>query len=107
MDIAVAAAPSTDPPGFADRKRTADRVYRGALLFNSALTVFWLFALLTGRGGGLFGQYDAGRDVMLRIGSGILFFYVIWGFIWYGVKTLLLRYFVGFSKEERRQAFSS
>jgi hypothetical protein len=32
---------------------------------------------------------------------------VIWGFIWYGVKTLLLKYYVGFSKEERRQAFSS
>ena len=39
--------------------------------------------------------------------AGILFFYVIWGFIWYGVKTLLLKYFVGFTKEERRQAFSS
>jgi hypothetical protein len=36
-----------------------------------------------------------------------LFFYIIWGFIWYGIKTLLLKYFVGFSKEDRRQAFSS
>ena len=32
---------------------------------------------------------------------------MLWGFIWYGVKNLLLNYFVGFSKEERRQAFSS
>jgi hypothetical protein len=32
---------------------------------------------------------------------------VIWGFIWYGIKTILLKYVVGFSKDERRQAFSS
>ena len=38
---------------------------------------------------------------------GVLFFNVLWGFIWYGVKTLLLRYVAGFSKEERRQSFSS
>lgn len=76
-------------------------------MFNTALTVFWIFALVTGHGGGLFGSSYIGSDVLLRVGFGILFFYVIWGFFWYGVKTLLLRYFVGFSKEERRQAFSS
>src|SRR6185295_9566064 len=32
---------------------------------------------------------------------------VVWGFIWYGIKALLLKYFVGFTKDERRQAFSS
>jgi hypothetical protein len=85
MDIAVAPAPPSDP-GFADRKRTADRVYRGALIFNTALTAFWLFALLTGRGGGLFGgSYEISWDLVLRIGSGILFFYVIWGLVWYGL----------------------
>src|SRR5690349_11051328 len=89
------------------RLRTAHRVFRGALLFNTALTAFWLFAVLTHRTGGFFGHYEIGRDVVGRIAGGILFFYVIWGFIWYGVKTLLLKYFVGFSKDERRQAFSS
>jgi hypothetical protein len=39
--------------------------------------------------------------------SGILFIFVLWGFIWYGIKTLLLRFYAGFSKEERRQVFSS
>src|SRR5260221_223910 len=34
-------------------------------------------------------------------------FNVVWGFIWYGVKTLLLRSVAKFSKEERRQTFSS
>lgn len=89
------------------RLRTAHRVFRGALIFNTALTAFWLFALLTHRTGGFFGHYEIGRDVIGRIGGGILFFYVIWGFIWYAIKTLLLKYFVGFSKDERRQAFSS
>lgn len=89
------------------RLRTAHRVFRGALIFNTALTAFWLFAILTGRTGGIFQHYDIGREVIGNIVGGILFFYVIWGFIWYGIKTLLLKYFVGFTKEERRQAFSS
>jgi hypothetical protein len=38
---------------------------------------------------------------------GVLVFYVLWGFIWYGVKSALLKYQAGFSKEERRQVFSS
>jgi len=100
-----------DQPGVSvsndSRLRTAHRIFRGALLFNTALTAFWLFAVLTHRTGGFFGHYEIGRDVFGRIAGGILFFYVIWGFIWYGIKTLLLKYFVGFSKDERRQAFSS
>ena len=39
--------------------------------------------------------------------TGILFFNVVWGFIWYGVKTALLRFLAKFSKEEVRQVFSS
>jgi len=93
---------ATDPT--AARIRTARRIFFAALIFNSALTVFWLFAVLAHRTGGFFQSYDIALG---RVASGILFFYVIWGFIWYGIKTLLLRYFVGFSKQERRQAFSS
>lgn len=96
------------PAASADtRLRTAHRVFLAALIFNTALTAFWLFAVLTHRTGGFFGHYEIGRDIVGRIAGGIFFFYVIWGFIWYGIKTLLLKYFVGFSKEERRQAFSS
>src|SRR4051812_16050303 len=107
MDTAIRVdqpAASTTPD---TRLRTAHRVFRGALIFNTALTAFWLFAILTHSTGGFFGDYQIGRAAVGRIVSGILFFYVIWGFIWYGVKTLLLKYFVGFTKEERRQAFSS
>ena len=90
-----------------DRRRTADRIFRGALIFNTALTLFWL-AMLAVRGNAyFFATYAVTRERLVQVFTGILFFNVIWGFIWYGVKTLLLRYWVGFSKEERRQAFSS
>jgi hypothetical protein len=108
MDTAVTVDRNASSPNSTDtRLRTAHRVFRGALIFNTALTAFWLFAMLTHRTGGFFGQYEIGRDVLGRIAGGILFFYVVWGFIWYGIKTLLLKHFVGFTKDERRQAFSS
>ena len=95
------------PDTFDYRLKTADRVFRGALIFNTALTAFWIFVQTTHQGFGLFTYYPIGWDTIPRLGGGILFFYVIWGVIWYVVKNLLLKYFVGFSKEERRQAFSS
>ncbi len=102
----------TDPEparaqSFEERRRTADRVFRGALIFNAALTTFWLYVVLTGRSTPFFQTYKIDREALGRVTAGILFFYVIWGFIWYGVKTLLLKYVAGFSKEERRQAFAS
>jgi hypothetical protein len=92
---------------FQARRRTADRVFRGALLFNAVLTAFWLFVLITKSDPVFFETYDINRAALVRIAFGIGFFYVVWGFLWYGVKSLLLKYVVGFSKEERRQAFSS
>jgi hypothetical protein len=101
-DLAPAAVAS-----FEDRRRTATRVFRGALIFNTALTIFWLFSLLTGRTTMFFQSYRLDGEAVMRVGFGILFFYIGWGFIWYAVKNLLLKYVAGFSKEERRQAFSS
>ena len=92
---------------FADRRRTADRIFRGALLFNGALTIFWLVSAVTGRSSAFFPEYRVTVGSIAQVLSGVLFFYVIWGFAWYGIKTLLLSYFVGFSAEDRRQAFSS
>ena len=100
-------APPNPSAAFAERRRTADRIFRGALIFNTALTIFWGVMLATGGNAYFFGSYTINGVVLMRVFSGILFFYVLWGFIWYGVKTLLLRYVAGFSKDERRQAFSS
>jgi hypothetical protein len=92
---------------FEERRRLADRIFRGALVFNAALTIFWLVVFLSGGNAIFFQQYDASGEALLRVLSGIVFFYVLWGFIWYAVKNLLLKYVAGFSAEERRAAFSS
>lgn len=89
------------------RRQTADRIFRGALIFNSALTAFWLFAVVTQRPIPFFGSYNIDRESLSTVAGGLLFFYVTWGFIWYGVKALLLSKLVGFSGAEIRQAFSS
>jgi hypothetical protein len=110
MDVTAAVSGETLPAtgtAFADRRRIADRIFRGALIFNGALTAFWAVMLVTGGHAYFFGAYRVSWQGMLNVLFGVLFFYVIWGFIWYGVKTILLRYVVGFSKEERRQAFAS
>jgi hypothetical protein len=91
----------------AERRRTADRIFRGALVFNTALTLFWGYMIVTRRDALIFHHYAIDRTTIGSLFGSLLFFYVIWGYIWYGVKTALLKSFVGFSKEERRQAFSS
>ena len=88
------------------RRQTADTIFRGALAFNAALTVFWLVTFLSG-GSYFFQDYRVDWQTVGRILSGVLFFYVVWGIIWWAVKAALLRFFVGFTKEERRDAFSS
>ena len=107
MNVALTAASDTVLPEIARRRRTADRVFRAALIFNAALTVFWLFVVITKRSPVFFSAYDVSGSAVLRVLSGVFFFYVLWGFIWYAVKNVLLKYVCGFSKEERRQAFSS
>lgn len=90
-----------------ERRRTVDRVFRGALVFNAALTAYWLFLLATGGSSAFFKDYRADLKQIGGVLGFFLFFHVAWGFVWLGVKTLLLAYFVGMSKEDRRRAFSS
>ena len=99
--------PSTRPTTTVDsRRKTADTIFRGALAFNAALTVFWLVTFLGG-GSYFFQDYRVDWQTVGRILFGVLVFYVVWGIIWWAVKAALLRFFVGFTKEERRDAFSS
>ena len=93
--------------GVSDRRRTADRIFRGALAFNAALTIFWIVLLATRGSSYFFASYDVNRQGLVWVLTGVLMFNVVWGFIWYGVKTLLLKYFAGFSGDERRRTFSS
>ena len=88
------------------RRRTADAVFRFAFGVNAAFTLFWVVTYVTGSTF-FFGEYRAGWDSVGRIFVGVLFFYVIWGLIWWAIKGALLRWFVGFTREERRDASSS
>jgi hypothetical protein len=101
--------PGTEPAaqGVDGRRRTADRIFRGALIFNTALTLFWIVMLATHGNAYFFASYDVTREGLTRILVGVLMFNVAWGFIWYGVKGQLLQRIAGFSKDERRRVFSS
>ena len=68
--------------------------------------MFWLATFLGG-GSFFFKDYSVNWETATRIFSGVLFLYVMWGVIWWAIKTALLRWFVGFTKQERRDAFSS
>jgi hypothetical protein len=108
MRQAVLRSPGYAPANVAtdSRYRTARIIFLGAFAFNAALTVFWLVTFLNG-GSLFYSDYRADWTTIGRILSGILFFYVIWGVVWWAIKSALLRYFVGFGKEDRREAFSS
>jgi dolichol kinase len=84
----------------------ADRIFRVAVLFNAALTLFWLVTYFAG-GSYFFDDYRVGWDTVARVALGIGFFYVAWGVVWLGIKRTLLRRFAGFSAEDLRDTFSS
>ena len=85
----------------------AGRIFKGALYINLALTAFCLLAYGTGFGQSITGEFTFTATALGRIAFGILFFNVLWAFVWYAIKNLLLKYWAGFSREERREAFSS
>ena len=95
------AVPSTDDP----RVVTARRVFRGALAFNTALTLFWLVSMATDSRF-FFADYRLTGEASLNVFGMVVGFYLIPGFFWWGIKSLRCGW-VGFTKEERRDAFSS
>jgi len=104
-DLATPSLARTAPTVVDGRAVTARRIFRGALLFNAALTLFWLASWATDSRF-FFSEY---RITLRSVGNvliGITFFYVLWGLVWWGLKSLALRW-VGFTKDERRDAFSS
>jgi dolichol kinase len=87
---------------------TARRVFLGSLLYNCAITVFWAVVMVLGpERAPFFGKYRIDRQALLNVFFGFLVFSVIWGWIWYGIRALLLRKFVGMSKDEVRDIFTS
>ena len=95
-------------PTFAQRRRTADRIFRGALVFNAALTIFWLFVVVTRRMRSFSAPTTSTGRQSAGFSVGVLFFYVIWGIHLVRDQDALLQAISSAStKEERRQAFSS
>lgn len=90
-----------------DRQRLADRIFRMAVAVNLALTIFALVSGFTGFGAGIAGKFELNVETAWRLAVGILFFNVFWALVWYGVKNLLLRSFVGMNRDDRRKVFSS
>lgn len=89
-------------------RRQADRYFRGALGLTAAITAVWLFFVVTGRDGGpAFKGYQLSLEAVARVAVGLSIMTVVWGWLWYGVKLLLLRKLAGLSKEETRAVFRS
>jgi hypothetical protein len=89
-------------------RRQARLYFRGALALTSALTAVWLFFVVTGRDGGpAFKGYQISLEAVVRVAVGLSIMAVLWGWLWYGVKLLLLRKLAGLSKEETRSVFRS
>jgi hypothetical protein len=94
-------------PAADSRALTARRVFLGALAFNVALTLFWLWLALSGGSTVFFTEYRLSVQSALGVVMGVAFFYIVWGLPWWGLKALLLRKWVGMTKEDVRDAFSS
>ena len=109
MSAAPIAATGSVLRGPADHHlRTARRVFLGALLYTCLITVFWAVVLVLGpERAPFFGKYRIDREAIGAVLFGFLVFSVLWGWIWYGIRALLLRRFVGLPKDEVREVFTS
>ena len=104
--LPVPAVPRSDAAEH--HRRTARRVFQGALLWTCALTVFWAVLMVLGpERAPFFGRYRIDKQALGTVFFGFLVFSVLWGWIWYGIRALLLRKFVGMSKDEVRDIFTS
>ena len=90
-----------------DRRRLADRIFYIAVAVNAALTLFCLLAMFSGFGARIAGDFRFDARTLATLFFAFLFFNVFWAVVWFGVKNLLLKYFVGMSHEDRRAVFSS
>ena len=101
--------PASPLPAAAEHhQRTARRVFQGALLWTCAMTVFWVVMMVLGpERAPFFGRYRIDQQALGAVLFGFLVFNVLWGAIWWGIRYLLLRKFVGMSKDDAREIFTS
>jgi hypothetical protein len=101
----------TGEPGaqtWATYRREADLYFRASAALTAVLTAVWLFFVVTGRdGGAAFKGYQVSLEAVARVAVGLSIMTVLWGWLWYGIKRLLLQKLAGFSAEELRGVFRS
>jgi len=89
-------------------RRQADAYFRGSLAVTGTITAVWLYFVVTGRdGGAAFKGYQLSLEALGRVVVGLTIMAVLWGWLWYGIKGLLLRKLAGFSKAEVAEVFRS
>jgi hypothetical protein len=94
--------------GWAAYRRQSDLCLRASVALTACLTAVWPFFVVTGRDGGtVFKGYQVDLEAVVRVAVGLSIMTVLWGWLWYGVKRLLLRKLAGFSEEELRAVFRS
>jgi hypothetical protein len=100
--------PAAETTGWQGYRQDAERYFRWSVGLTAVITAVWLFFVVTGRDGGeLFKGYQLDLEAVKRVAGMFLFMSVLWGWLWYGVKVLLLRKLAGFSKEEVKAVFRS
>ena len=82
-----------------DRLRLADRIFYIAVAVNAALTLFCLVAMFSGFGARIAGDFRFDARTLGTLVFAFLFFNVLWAFVWYAVKNLLLKHWAKFSLE--------
>lgn len=97
----AAAVPDAGNPNIA----LARRIFHGCLAFNAALTLFWIWSYAADSRF-FFPEYRMTLASVVNVLIGMAIFYVFWGFVWWGIKSGVLRGF-GVSKDDRRDAFST
>lgn len=102
-------AAATDPAAnWEARRATARRVFQGSLAVTAAITVVWLVFAISGMDGGtIFGTFRFEPRMVAQWLVGFTIMQVLWGWLWYGVKYLLLRKLCGLSAQEARTTFTS
>lgn len=90
-----------------DRQRLANRIFRATFAITVALTAFAALSYFTGIGQRITGEIRFDERALRSILFGSLVLNIGLGFVWWGIKSLLLRFVAGFDRDERRAAFSS
>jgi dolichol kinase len=91
---------------WARHRPAADRVFRACVAVAAALTAAALWSALGG-GGAILGTNRISVESVARVAVGFTIVSVLWGWLWYGIRSLLLAKLVGLSKDERRMVFRS